>query len=164
MRKMTSGVWVAIGAAAVTCAGSLGPWASALGQTLPGTEMDGVITLVLGLLALGALWAAAATANAWPVLITLVLGLVVTAIAVIGYVDIEDTEGLARQLADDEDLISSLEILANADRLRSAAWGIYLVIVGGIALAIASAVAWLERGRHISSTEALVGSHGAAAG
>jgi hypothetical protein len=51
--------WIALGAAAAIVIGSLGPWATALGGIVSanGTDGDGVITLILALIALAGLWA-----------------------------------------------------------------------------------------------------------
>jgi len=128
------------------CVGSLGPWAEGLGQTAPGTDMDGPYMLGLALVALGALWVFAATGKQWPVAVTLLLGIAVAVIGVIDFADINDTTELVRDLSAGEDLLGALEVQANADQLRDPAWGIYLVIAGGIVLAVASIVAWNQSG------------------
>lgn len=148
MSRATTGLWIAIAGAVVIAVGSLGPWAKALGQTMAGTEADGVITLVLAALALAVLWVVGSTTKAWPALVALLIGLAVLTTGVIDYIDINDTTELVRDLAEEEDdLLGALRIQANADTLRNPAWGIYLVIAGGVVVAVASAVAWLEKSR-----------------
>lgn len=146
MTRVTSGVVVSVIGAVMICIGSLGPWAEGLGQTVPGTDMDGPYMLALALIALGALWVFAATGKQWPAAVTLLLGIAVAAIGVIDFADINDTTELMRDLSAGEDLLGALEVQANADQLRDPAWGIYLVIAGGIVLAVASAVAWNQKG------------------
>lgn len=150
-----AGVWIALAAAVLIGVGSLGPWAKTFdSQTMPGTEGDGVITLVAALVALGAVWMLAATGKWGPAVVAGLIGLGVAVVGVFDYIDINDTSALARELSEGDDLLRALEVQANADILRNPAWGIYLVIAGGAALAVASFVALLglEPARPVQSS------------
>ena len=53
-RKLSPALWVVVGASALVVIGSLLPWASVGIFSTNGTSGDGVITLIAGLLAIGA--------------------------------------------------------------------------------------------------------------
>jgi hypothetical protein len=102
-------------ACALALVGSIGPWTTVFGLSVAGTEGDGVITLVCAVLA-AATVLLTVNGGAKPRFgvqwITIVLGLVIAAVAII---DISD--------------ISSVDA-------ASPAWGIWLVLVSGCVLTV----------------------------
>jgi len=113
---------------ALVLVGSLGPWATAAGQSVNGTAdgADGVITLVCAVLAAGTVLATAYLAAGLPRIIaqwaTVVLGLAVT---VTGIIDVSDV---------------------NSSGFVSAGWGLWLVVLAGVVLVVVGVLLALLRG------------------
>jgi hypothetical protein len=112
LRTAPTTYWVALAAAAAVVIGSFGTWATALGGLLSksGTEGDGVLTLVLAVVALLGLWAFWREPRRWAAVGVLVLGVLIFAIGIYDLVDIENTADV------------------------SAGWGLYLVVAASAIL------------------------------
>ena len=104
------GAWVLLGAAIAAVIGALLPWArinlsfgpEGLSENVNGTEGDGVITLVLGIL-LGAVAVLALATHGvarWAAVVGIVAAAIMTAIAIIDIVDVNRTAGDIRPLVD----------------------------------------------------------------
>ena len=104
------GAWVLLGAAIAAVIGALLPWAQinlsfgaeGLSANVNGTEGDGVITLVLGILlgAVAVLALATRGVARWAAVVGIVAAVIMTAIAVIDIVDVNRTAGDISPLVD----------------------------------------------------------------
>ena len=112
LRTAPTTYWAALAAAAAVVIGSFGTWATALGGLLSksGTEGDGVLTLVLAVVALLGLWAFWRKPRRWAAVGVLVLGVLIFAIGIYDLVDVESTANV------------------------SAGWGLYLVVAASAIL------------------------------
>lgn len=118
--------------AAATCVlvviGSLAPWATAGGRSANGTAdgADGVITMILAILAVATVAATVYLGAGVPRIVvqwaTVILGL---ALVVIGIIDVQDV---------------------NSGDVVSVGWGLWLVLVSGVALTAAGVLLALVRG------------------
>jgi hypothetical protein len=104
------GAWVLLVAAIATVLGALLPWArvgvtfgdEGISANISGTEGDGVITLVLGLVLGGMAVLALATRRVatWAAVVALVAAAIIVAIAIFDIVDVNRTAGDIRPLID----------------------------------------------------------------
>jgi hypothetical protein len=119
--------WIALVAAGAVVIGSLGTWATALGGivTVNGTSGDGVITVILALVALAGLWAYRNKPRRWAAVGVLLLGILAFAVGIHALVGIENTVPPNDSLFAGEDVVD-------------AGWGLYLVVVGSGILGLAS--------------------------
>lgn len=104
--------------------GAAGPWVTLGSFSKGGLEGDGVITLVLALVAAGVLLLAHFRGRRAPVVVVGICGLLALAIAIIDIADVQD-----------------------AGFGASVGWGLWLTLVGAIALLAAAAVAFAGRRR-----------------
>ena len=120
--------WAAVAACVVAAIGSFGPWVTAFGGAIEkaGTAGDGVITLVAALIALGCL------IPARPGLARVAVGLGVI-VVIIAIVDLSDVKNKIDA--------------ANVGNFVSAGWGLYVTLIGGVALVIAAFLSAREASR-----------------
>ena len=110
-----------MGAALIAVIGSIGPWASLGPLETTGTEGgDGWIVIVCVALAAGLLWLGNSNVKRWPFVTACVLASLALLIGVIDYADAND---------------KALEV----------GWGLVLVLIGSLALAVLSLVAMARR-------------------
>lgn len=119
---------IGIVSALLVLIGSVGPWATANGQSINGTAdgADGIITLICAIAAAATIGATASLPAGVPRIAvqwaTVVFGLAIT---VIGIIDIQDV---------------------NSSGFVSAGWGLWLVVLAGAALTVAGALLAVLRG------------------
>jgi hypothetical protein len=148
-----NGLLAWMGASALlVCVGSIGPWTTFLGTTLDGLDGDGWITLIAGLVALGLvvyLGGARRPPPAWP---SVAIVLAAAIAAGTGGYHWWDSTRLAdeAQVEELEDVLLDVEIAVSVD------WGLVLVTLAGLSLALAATVALLQRAdeRDLPSTGA----------
>lgn len=134
-------LWVALAGGVAIVVGSLAPWSDTLGDMKSGIGWgDGVITVILGALALLLIWAAWANKSRKAAIACGVVAMLVFLVGILDWATIRDTSELAKELSDaqGDDIFGAMEILANESSLRSVAWGLYVMQFGAVALAIAS--------------------------
>jgi len=118
-------VKVALFAGAFTALGSIGPWATILGFSTAGTEGDGIITLVLAIVAVASTLVVMSTiptpryGTHWVALVASALALVV---AVYDVLDVSSTSGQ----------------LAGETVHASPGWGLWLTLVAAFVLTCAT--------------------------
>jgi hypothetical protein len=115
---------VAVGASVALIVGSLAPWATSALESVPGTEVDGQITLVGGIVAL------VLTATRRWVLLAMIIGVVTV---LIGIGDISDVNDY------------SVQAFGSEVHPASVGWGLWLVAASGVALAVGSSRLRAER-------------------
>jgi hypothetical protein len=122
-----------VAAALVMIVGGFGTWATALGGVIKvaGTEGDGWILIVLGVVALGLTIAhvAGTKARKWPMVTIAVLGVLGAAVAAI---DLADINGMMDN---------------PAASIVDAGWGIYACLGGAIVLALSAVATVVLRSR-----------------
>jgi hypothetical protein len=84
-------VWFVLGAAVLVCMGSLGPWATISFLTVNGTDGDGVITLILGLIAGTMALLQAAGRGIWAPIVAAVCFSLSALTGIIDWADLERT-------------------------------------------------------------------------
>jgi hypothetical protein len=119
-REIPGLFWLLLAACAAVVVGSLGPWATNAFASVNGLSGDGWITLILAGLGLASLYKAY---NAEPVRLQswapVIIGIIVAALGLYDAAQVEDA-GSTR-----------------FGQVATVGWGLYLVIAGGIAMAIA---------------------------
>ncbi len=115
---------VAVGASLALIVGSLAPWATSALESVPGTEVDGQITLVAGIVAL------VLTATRRWVFLATVVGVVTV---LIGIGDISDVNDY------------SVQAFGSEVHPASVGWGLWLVAASGVGLAVGSSRLRAER-------------------
>jgi hypothetical protein len=138
MSKPTPSLWITAAGAVLIAVGSLGPWATALGLSTAGTDGDGVLTLIFAVGIGALLWAAWSSGRRGPLIACAIVAVLVAATGIYNISEINDTDQLARDLSEGEDLMGALEIQANASNLRSVGWGLYVVVIGAAGVALGS--------------------------
>lgn len=139
--RSPAALWVALAGGVAIVVGSLAPWANTLGEMASGIEWgwDGVVTVILGALALLLVWWVWANKSGKAAIACGVIAVVVLAVGAVDWININDTSELADELSEDQsDVIAALEIRAHESSLRSVAWGLYVMQFGAVALAVAS--------------------------
>jgi hypothetical protein len=125
--------WGAVIAAAAMIIGGFGPWATALGLvSVNGTHGDGWFVIIAGCAGLAGLWLATQPGRgAGPLMGAALAGAVGAAVAIYDYVRLESLE--TKFFGEQVDVVDP-------------AWGIYLAILGGIALAVTAIATHRARG------------------
>jgi hypothetical protein len=123
--------WAAVAAMFVAGVGSLGPWVAAGAFTQDGLDRwYGVATLPLAVVGLIVMMVGATRGRSFSIA-ALAVSLLILVIGAIGYLDIRNTVE---------------EVLRLGTGPISPAWGIYLVLLGGV-VAVVAAVALLDQRR-----------------
>lgn len=103
-------------AAALILVGSLGPWGTVFGISVAGTEGDGVITLILAILAAAGVFLTTTAVDGKPRFkaqwLTIVFAAISALIGIIDFLDISSSDGV------------------------SPGWGLWLVLLASIALTV----------------------------
>jgi hypothetical protein len=130
--------WTAV-SAVLMVVGGFGPWASALGVSISGTDGgDGWFLIIPGLLILGLLFAQTARASArWPMILVVLLGALG---ALVAAVDLNDINSLGGQDAFLADAIDT-------------GWALYLSLIASLSV-ILSAIATLVRRPYVAAAAA----------
>ena len=130
--------WTAV-SAVLMVVGGFGPWASALGVTISGTDGgDGWFLIIPGLLALGLLFVQASRAGSrWPMILTILLGALGALVAI---VDLNDINNLGSESALLDDVVDT-------------GWALYLSLIASLSLILA-AIATLIRRPYLSAATA----------
>jgi hypothetical protein len=130
--------WTAV-SAVLMVVGGFGPWASALGVSISGTDGgDGWFLIIPGLLILGLLFAQTARASArWPMILVVLLGAIG---ALVAAVDLNDINSLGGQDAFLADAIDT-------------GWALYLSLIASLSV-ILSAIATLIRRPYVAAATA----------
>jgi hypothetical protein len=116
-------LWAAVAGGVLAVIGSAGPWGKLGSLSTSGTEGgDGYIVIVCVAIGIALLFLGTARAKAWPFVTSLVLGALATLVGVIDLSDVND-KGL------------------------DVGWGLYLVLLGSIVLAVLSLVLGARRPR-----------------
>ena len=131
--------WITAVSAVLMIVGGFGPWATALGVTLSGTDgNDGWFLIIPGLLALGLLFVQVARPSArWPMILVVLLGAIGALVAV---VDLNDINNLGAQDALFDDVVDT-------------GWGLYLSLIASVAVVL-SAIATLVRRPYLAAATA----------
>jgi len=116
--------WITAVSAVLMVIGGFGPWATALGVTLSGTDGgDGWFLIVPGLLALGLLFVQVGRPGSrWPMILVALLGALGALVAAI---DLNDINSLGGQDAFFDDAIDT-------------GWALYLSLIASFALIVCS--------------------------
>ena len=142
LSKPTTSDWICGVGALLAIIGTFLPWASVatvFGKVsfsgIEGDGSDGIVVLILGIIAGITTAAFAAKRQLWVNFVTMLLGIAIAAIGIIDTIDVE-------RLADDSD----------AAGLVSAGAGLYLVMIGGVILTLIAARNMFNRRRPPSDT------------
>jgi hypothetical protein len=107
--------------------GAIGPWQTTFLVDLAGTDGDGLITLILGMIA-GLLLLTKGPGSGWLAFAGVLAGIA----AVVASYDLV-------QILNDEQ-----EVLGRQVTLVRPGWGIWLTVIASIALAVSAAILWVE--------------------
>jgi hypothetical protein len=131
--------WLTAVSAVLMVVGGFGPWATALGVTISGTDGgDGWFLIGPGLLALGLLFVQVGRPSArWPMILVVLLGALGALVAI---VDLNDINNLG---ADD----------ALFDDVVDTGWALYLSLIASLAVVL-SAIATLIRRPYLAAATA----------
>jgi hypothetical protein len=131
--------WVTAVSAVLMVVGGFGPWATALGVTISGTDGgDGWFLIIPGLLTLGLLFVQVGRPSArWPMILVVLLGALGALVAV---VDLNDINNLGAQDAIFNDVVDT-------------GWALYLSLIASLAVVL-SAIATLIRRPYLAATTA----------
>jgi hypothetical protein len=131
--------WMTAVSAVLMVVGGFGPWATALGVTISGTDGgDGWFLIVPGLLALGLLFVQVSVPSArWPMILVALLGALG---ALVAGIDLNDINSLGGQDAFFDDAIDT-------------GWALYLSLIASFAL-ICCSVSTLVRRPYLAAATA----------
>jgi len=130
--------WTAV-SAVLMVVGGFGPWATALGVSISGTDGgDGWFLIIPGLLILGLLFVQTARPRArWPMILAMLLAAIGALVAI---VDLNDINNLGAQDALFDDVIDT-------------GWALYLSLIASLSV-ILSAIATLVRRPYLAAATA----------